>query len=320
MLHFLEKMWVALVFLAVTSAISSLPLQQVRSCLALLAPDLRIHAIGPADFAPRLRFCTWFLYHCVEEPHTPWHIFFMDEPKFNRKDVFSSRNSHVWTEENPHTTHTRGFQERYAISVWAGYLDGRDSLPLYYFLWGHLKSLVYETSVDFQEDLVDWVMAATDVRLPDVCEQVYRCMAGDGTVTVQTEDGFVRGNVATSIWNRTYHSFQAIPYAQPPIGDLRFKNRTTNSSYDVHGSGFTSGYNRISWHPLSVALGRTQLPSEFPVDKNLIALYLEMLMDTQHFLVCMSTSQQIFQPGAAISFDGTLAMPPSCWKKKWPSG
>ncbi|KAJ8895144.1 hypothetical protein PR048_000469 [Dryococelus australis] len=55
------------------------------------------------------------------------------------------------------------------------------------------------------------------------CQVTCSVQAGDSTVTVRTEDGLLRGKVATSIWNRTYHSFQAIPYAQPPVGDLRFK-------------------------------------------------------------------------------------------------
>ncbi|XP_063229167.1 uncharacterized protein LOC134534613 [Bacillus rossius redtenbacheri] len=46
----------------------------------------------------------------------------------------------------------------------------------------------------------------------------------DGTVTVRTEDGLLRGQVATSAWNRTYLSFQAVPFAQPPVGELRFKS------------------------------------------------------------------------------------------------
>ncbi|XP_063227866.1 juvenile hormone esterase-like [Bacillus rossius redtenbacheri] len=48
--------------------------------------------------------------------------------------------------------------------------------------------------------------------------------AADGAVTVRTDAGLLRGHAATSIWNRTYYSFQAVPYAQPPVGELRFKS------------------------------------------------------------------------------------------------
>ena len=38
-----------------------------------------------------------------------------------------------------------------------------DLTPLDYFLWGHMKSLVYETPVDSEEDLLARVMAAADM-------------------------------------------------------------------------------------------------------------------------------------------------------------
>ncbi|XP_063239761.1 esterase B1-like [Bacillus rossius redtenbacheri] len=48
--------------------------------------------------------------------------------------------------------------------------------------------------------------------------------AANGTFTVETNDGTVRGQVLTSYWGRSYYAFQSIPYAQPPVGDLRFKS------------------------------------------------------------------------------------------------
>lgn len=41
---------------------------------------------------------------------------------------------------------------------------------------------------------------------------------------VKTNSGDIQGSVATSFQDRrTYYSFRGIPYAQPPIGPLRFK-------------------------------------------------------------------------------------------------
>ena len=38
-----------------------------------------------------------------------------------------------------------------------------DLIPLDYFLWGRMKSLVYETPVDSKEDLLSQVVAAADI-------------------------------------------------------------------------------------------------------------------------------------------------------------
>lgn len=41
-------------------------------------------------------------------------------------------------------------------------------------------------------------------------------------IIVRTKNGRVRGVADTSFSGRPYHSFHAIPFAQPPLGDLRF--------------------------------------------------------------------------------------------------
>lgn len=40
---------------------------------------------------------------------------------------------------------------------------------------------------------------------------------------VQTKNGTLRGVVQRNVENEDYCAFKGIPYAQPPIGDLRFK-------------------------------------------------------------------------------------------------
>lgn len=42
-------------------------------------------------------------------------------------------------------------------------------------------------------------------------------------VIVDTEYGQVKGVKRNTVYNDTYYSFESIPYAQPPIGELRFK-------------------------------------------------------------------------------------------------
>ncbi|XP_049850038.1 esterase FE4-like [Schistocerca gregaria] len=42
-------------------------------------------------------------------------------------------------------------------------------------------------------------------------------------VTVSTQEGDVRGQVESTYTNKTMYSFRGIPYAEPPVGDLRFQ-------------------------------------------------------------------------------------------------
>ncbi|XP_047112051.1 juvenile hormone esterase-like [Schistocerca piceifrons] len=47
------------------------------------------------------------------------------------------------------------------------------------------------------------------------------CAGDDVLVTVQ--QGTLRGTTATSVYNTSYTAFLGIPYAKPPVGDLRFQ-------------------------------------------------------------------------------------------------
>lgn len=49
-------------------------------------------------------------------------------------------------------------------------------------------------------------------------------LVNSATIRVRTEYGDVEGITAKSIFGkRNYYSFKGIPYAKPPIDDLRFK-------------------------------------------------------------------------------------------------
>lgn len=45
----------------------------------------------------------------------------------------------------------------------------------------------------------------------------------DRNPTVSTQEGKLRGKVCFDFIGRQYFSFQGIPYAKPPLGQLRFK-------------------------------------------------------------------------------------------------
>lgn len=40
---------------------------------------------------------------------------------------------------------------------------------------------------------------------------------------VQVEEGKLRGKISVDYKGGQFYSFQGIPYAKPPVGDLRFK-------------------------------------------------------------------------------------------------
>jgi hypothetical protein len=78
----------------------------------------------------------------VEEPF-PMFVLFSDEATFTREGIFNSRNSHVWAEENPRGTLSRGRQEHFGVNVWAGIVGEQLIGP--YILPPHLNGHIYLT-------------------------------------------------------------------------------------------------------------------------------------------------------------------------------
>ncbi|CAG2062647.1 unnamed protein product, partial [Timema podura] len=42
-------------------------------------------------------------------------------------------------------------------------------------------------------------------------------------VTVELSQGIIQGKVGSTVSGVAFYSFQGIPYAEPPVGELRFK-------------------------------------------------------------------------------------------------
>jgi carboxylesterase type B len=61
-------------------------------------------------------------------------------------------------------------------------------------------------------------------------------------VQVRFNDGVVEGEVLQSEFGDDYNSFKGIPYAEPPIGELRFKVYKLNDLFThyTRGRGFDS--------------------------------------------------------------------------------
>lgn len=55
----------------------------------------------------------------------------------------------------------------------------------------------------------------------------------ENKIIVQTTKGPVKGVVKTSIVGENYYRFRGIPYAKPPVGDLRFKVSFKNGRYKL---------------------------------------------------------------------------------------
>ncbi|XP_047112886.1 cholinesterase-like [Schistocerca piceifrons] len=51
-------------------------------------------------------------------------------------------------------------------------------------------------------------------------------------VLVSVEQGILRGATATSVYNTTYTAFLGIPYAEPPVGELRFQDPKSAGSWE----------------------------------------------------------------------------------------
>nr|CAD7589751.1 unnamed protein product [Timema genevievae] len=54
----------------------------------------------------------------------------------------------------------------------------------------------------------------------------------NGTVTLNVTGGNIMGRIKSTKSSKTFYSFQGIPYAAPPVGDLRFKSPQAVESWD----------------------------------------------------------------------------------------
>ncbi|KAJ8878129.1 hypothetical protein PR048_022596 [Dryococelus australis] len=69
--------------------------------------------------------------------------------------------------------------------------------PLDYFLWGHMKGLINQTSVESEEELLARVMAAVDLGRPGIGDRVYQNMARRYCVCVDVASRHIEPFFAT---------------------------------------------------------------------------------------------------------------------------
>lgn len=98
----------------------------------------KIQHLLPTDYPLRLNFSHWLL----DNADKLSSILFTDEATFTRNGVFNSRNSHLWSVENPHGTVESSFQHRFHVNVWCAIIDDKILGP--FVINGNLTGRIYE--------------------------------------------------------------------------------------------------------------------------------------------------------------------------------
>ena len=80
----------------------------------------KVQDLRPEDPPRRLELCNWLLQQHANNENFLRSVLVTDEKGFSREGTFNPHNNHLWSEENPHGMHVRGYQEKFSINVWAG--------------------------------------------------------------------------------------------------------------------------------------------------------------------------------------------------------
>lgn len=81
----------------------------------------KVQRLEPGDEVARRGFCRWILGH----RRSIRRILFTDEAQFTRDGMTNTKNSHVWSEENPHATRIVHSQHKFSLNVWCGLIDNK---------------------------------------------------------------------------------------------------------------------------------------------------------------------------------------------------
>jgi hypothetical protein len=80
----------------------------------------RVQALTPPDHRARVVYCYCLLAKCVVNPRFVAKILFTDEAGFTRDAIVNFHNTHVWVDDNLHTTVASRHQHRFSINVCVG--------------------------------------------------------------------------------------------------------------------------------------------------------------------------------------------------------
>ncbi|KAJ1530269.1 hypothetical protein ONE63_005191 [Megalurothrips usitatus] len=118
---------------------------------------VQVQDLGPDDFPLRLQYCQWMRDRVGEVPRFLGLVASTDEKGFSREGTFNAHNNHYWAEENPHAMHTRGYQRKFRVNVWAGIVGNHLLGPV--ILPGNLNGPMYlEFLQTTLEDMLEEVL------------------------------------------------------------------------------------------------------------------------------------------------------------------
>lgn len=121
----------------------------------------RVQGLTPADFGPRVTFCTWYRQMVATEGFV---IMFTDEAALGKDGIINFHNDHMWSDLNPHATYEDRHQQRFRVNVWAGILG--DNLLGPHVLPHHLNGHTYhEFLTNTLPDLLDDIPLAVRTRM-----------------------------------------------------------------------------------------------------------------------------------------------------------
>lgn len=97
--------------------------------------DYKIHSVQglrPGDFERRENFITQFLVAINDDSNLYNHILWTDESHFISHGIPNRRNTHHWSDENPHNIREVQRQGHFGVNVWCG-IVGRHLIGPYFY-------------------------------------------------------------------------------------------------------------------------------------------------------------------------------------------
>ena len=83
----------------------------------------RVQTMTPDDYFPCLNFARWYLKQIVSNQIFLVDVLFHDEVTLTRSCTFNNHKSQLWDLNNPHSTITHVYQEKFSINAWARILN-----------------------------------------------------------------------------------------------------------------------------------------------------------------------------------------------------